>query len=510
MTLSINGSRMNVLKDILDNVSDSVIIIDASGKILLYNQQALRLHQAVSEKQLEAGELFSEIVREERKKVVTEVLKTVRRQKKPVKIFAEFKGPSGDNIFLEVNYVPVLGARKEIKYINVIAQDMTSRKSLERKVKQVTADVSNVLDQAHAFIFSVDSQGYVVDWNNHCAELTGYSKSEMLSQKVSHLLMSKENIPLLTELMDKILRNEAVASFEFPIQTKKCDELIIMLSATPRTNANGRVIGATLVGQDITELTAYRRSLENQVKNKTAALEQVLRKEKEVVEMKSRFVTIASHEFRSPLSSIDYAANFIKQNAGTIEKKILDEKVEVIEKHVSHMSHILEDVLNFSKNEKGGIKVVPAKICLDSFVRSAVDEVSCHFKNSHHICVSSNELGSWITDEKLLRNIVINLLTNAVKFSPGRDEVFLNVLDKGAFISIEVKDEGIGIPADELDKIFEPFIRGKAVDSIQGTGLGLSIVKKAVDLLQGTIEVESRPRRGSIFKVTLPRQIAFM
>ncbi|HEU5146371.1 MAG TPA: sensor histidine kinase, partial [Chryseosolibacter sp.] len=72
------------------------------------------------------------------------------------------------------------------------------------------------------------------------------------------------------------------------------------------------------------------------------------------------------------------------------------------------------------------------------------------------------------------------------------------------------KDEGIGIPADELDKIFEPFIRGKAVDSIQGTGLGLSIVKKAVDLLQGTIEVESRPRRGSIFKVTLPRQIAFM
>lgn len=501
---------MDVLKDILDNVSDSVIVIDALGKIVLYNQQASRLHESVSEKKLEIGESFTEIVRDERKKIVTEVLKTVRRQKKSVKIFAEFKGHSGDNIFLEVNYVPVLGSKKEVKYINVISQDITSRKIFEKKVKAVTADVKNVFEQAHAFIFSVDSQGYVVEWNNHCVQLTGYSKSEMLSQKVSHLLLTKEHVPLLTALMDKILRNEAVSNFEFPVQTKKCDELIIMLSATPRTNANGRVIGATLVGQDITELTAYRRSLENQVKNKTAALEQVLRKEKEVVEMKSRFVSIASHEFRSPLSSIDYAANFIKQNAGTIGKKKLNEKVEVIEKQVSHMSHILEDVLNFSKNERGAIKVVPAKICLSSFIRNAVEEVSCHFKNSHHICVSSNELGSWVTDEKLLRNIVINLLTNAVKFSPGRDEVFLNVLDKGAFISIEVKDEGIGIPTDELNKIFEPFIRGKAADSIQGTGLGLCIVKKAVELLQGSIQVESRPGKGSVFKVTVPRQMAFM
>ena len=122
---------MNVLKDILDNVSDSVIIIDPSGKILLYNQQALRLHPAVFEKQLKSGESFVEIVREERRKTVIEVLKSVKRQKKTIKIFAEFKGPSGDNIFLEVSYVPVLGSKKELRYINVISQDMTSRKSLE-------------------------------------------------------------------------------------------------------------------------------------------------------------------------------------------------------------------------------------------------------------------------------------------------------------------------------------------------------------------------------------------
>ena len=501
---------MNVLKDILDNVSDSVIIIDPSGKIVLFNQEASRIYTSVSVKGLDVGASFPDLVNEERKKVVAEVLRTLKRQKKPVKNFAEFKSPSGSNIFLEVNFFPVLGSKKELQYINIISHDITNRKLFEKKIREMTADVKNVMEQAQAFIFSVDSQGYVVEWNNHCAQLTGYPKNEMLSQKVPHLLMSKESAPLFADLMARILRKEAVSNFELPIQTKQCRELIIMLSATARTNSNGDVIGATLVGHDITELTAYRRSLENQVKHKTAALEQVLMKEKEVVEMRSRFVSIASHEFRSPLSSIDYAASFIKQNARTIGRKKLNEKVEVIEKHVSHMSHLLEDVLNFSSTEKHAINVVPAKICLGSFIRSAVEEVSCLFKNSHHICVSTNELGSLVTDEKLLRSIVINLLTNALKFSPGRDEIYLNVLDKGAFISMEVKDEGIGIPADELEKIFEPFVRGKAADSIQGTGLGLSIVKKAVELLQGTIHVDSRAGKGSVFKVSIPRQIAFM
>ena len=501
---------MDVLKDILDNLSDAIIVIDPAGEILLYNKEALRIQKSISDKPLETGESFLDLQNPERSGIISEVIKTLKRQKKTIKNFAEFKTVSTASVFLEMTFVPVLGRRKQLKYINIISHDITSRKIFEKKVRAVTADVSNLLKHAHAFILSVDTQGYIVDWNDHCARLTGYSRDQALSNKVSDLLVAEENADLFTELMGNILRDESVESFEFPIRTSKGSDMIIMLSATPRSNANGEVIGATLVGQDITELIAYRRSLEHQVRNKTAALEQVLQKEKEVVEMKSRFVSIASHEFRSPLSSIDFAANFIKQNAGTIGKKKLNEKVQVIEKHVTYMSHLLEDVLNYSKNETQSIRVIPTKICLDSFIRDAVKEVSCYCKDSHHICVSSNDLGSLLTDEKLLRNILINLLTNAVKFSPGRHEVSLNVLDKGAFVSIEVRDEGIGIPASEIDKIFEPFFRGEAADTIQGTGLGLSIVKKAVELLQGSIKVESRPGKGTVFKVTIPRQMAFM
>lgn len=133
----------------------------------------------------------------------------------------------------------------------------------------------------------------------------------------------------------------------------------------------------------------------------------------------------------------------------------------------------------------------------------------CNTKYSHHICVSSNRLGCLLTDEKLLRNILINILTNAVKFSPDKEEVSLNVLDHDEFITLEIRDDGIGIPDEELELIFEPFTRGRSVADIQGTGLGLSIVKKAVELLNGTIDVKSEVGSGSVFKVTIPRQKAF-
>ncbi len=496
---------MDVLKDILDNLTDSVITLDACGRILLFNNEALRVQRSITEKPFRIGEYFTDMVSDERKPIVADILKTLKRQRKPVKNFAEYITPLGSSVFLEINFIPVYGSRKELKYVNIISQDITSRKIFEKKARASAEHFNNILDNAHAFIFSVDSRGYIVDWNNHCAELTGYAKKEVLSCKVSDVLVKPKHISVFSDLMERLFMQESVGSCELPMQAKNGTEIIVMVSATRRLNANGQVVGATLVGQDITELTNYRRSLEKKVENQTAELAQVLKKEKEAVELKSRFVSIASHEFRSPLSSIDFAASFIKQNAATIGKKKLNEKVEVIEKHVSHMSHLLEDVLNYSRSESAKIKLIRSKIGLEDFVRDAVEEVMCLCKHSHHICVSTNKLGTLMTDEKLLRNVLINLLSNAVKFSPGKEEVSLNVLDEGQFVTIEVSDEGIGISPHELEMIFEPFVRGKSAEPIPGTGLGLSIVKKAVELLQGSIRVKSRPGKGSVFKVIIPR-----
>lgn len=498
---------MDVLKDILDNLNDSIIIIDGHGQVVLFNNEAVRIQKSVSEAPLVIGTHFTELLDEDHRQTVSGLIKTVKRQKKPIKNFAEYQTPFGSTVFLELNFVPVLGVKKELRYINIITQDITGRKLAERNSRATASDFRNLLEQAYAVVFSVDSRGYIVEWNQHCADITGFNKHEVLSRKFSDTLANGNCSSVFAGLMEKILINEPIGKIEFPLRKKDGGTATVMLSATPRTNANGQVIGATLVGQDITELAAYRESLEKLVENRTAALQKVLKKEKEAVEMKNRFVSIASHEFRTPLSSIDFAASFIKRNAATIGSKKLNEKVRVIEKHVSYMNHLLEDVLTFNKNEKGRIKLIPTTFSLDEFVSDAVEEVTRNTRHSHHICVSTNSLGCLLTDEKLLRNVLINLLTNAIKFSPGKEEISVNVLDHDSYITLEVRDEGIGIAEEDIEKIFEPFIRGKGAEAIQGTGLGLSIVKKAVELLNGTIQVESELGRGSVFTVTIPRQM---
>lgn len=501
------GMKTDGLKDILDNLTDAITIIDGAGRIVAYNQEALRIENVISGSALKAGRHITEGLDDKRRKSLAGILSKVKRQKKPLKDFAEYSNACGTRTFLEVTFVPVLGRKKEVKHVNIIAQDVTSRKVFEKKMKTVATDVNNMVEHAHAIIFSVDSRGYIVEWNRHCTQVTGFGKGEVLSRTFTDLVACPTQERRFQEMMALVMNNVPVSDHELFLQTKTGGDLVAIVSATPRTNSKGQVIGATVVGQDITELTTYRKSLEKMIKSKTEALEEVLKKEKHAVELKSRFVSIASHEFRSPLSSIDFAASFIRQNAATIGKKKLGEKVRLIEKHVTHMSHLLEDVLNFSRNENGTIKLFPSQIALETFIHDAVEEVTGSTRHSHHICVSTNCLGLLLTDEKVLRNILINLLTNAIKYSPGKDEVSLNVLDQDDVVTLEVVDEGMGIPEDEIETIFEPFVRGKGTAAIQGTGLGLSIVKKAVELLNGNIKVRSAPGKGSVFMVTIPRQM---
>jgi signal transduction histidine kinase len=233
-------------------------------------------------------------------------------------------------------------------------------------------------------------------------------------------------------------------------------------------------------------------------------LQRALKKEKEVVEMKSRFVSIASHEFRTPLSSIQFSADYIKKNKG-IDNGELSKRLENIEKQAQHMTQLLDDVLLYGKSEAGKIQLIISTISVRDFVNKIIEEVGHSTKNTHRIKVDFIRIPDQLTtDEKLLRNVLINLLTNAIKFSPGREMVYLEISGFDGQLLFSVRDDGIGIPEDEVDTMFEPFVRGKGVSSIQGSGLGLSIVKRAVDLLKGTLQAKSQAGSGTTFTVTLP------
>lgn len=352
---------------------------------------------------------------------------------------------------------------------------------------------------------ATDSRGYVINWNDHCSMITGYEKNEVYAKKLVDVVLHENDRAAFTDLIERALNKAAILNHEVKIITKNGKRLTFLMSATPQLTTTGQAVGVTFVGQDITELTEYRRTLEEKIEERTVELRLALQKEKEALEIKTRFVAIASHEFRTPLSSIQFAANFLKQYDHRIKKPDRDQKLDNIVVQVEYMTGLLDDVLTYGKSEAGKISLITANFNLQDFINKIIEEVGHSTKNTHKIQTEFHNTPAEIeTDGKLLRSVMSNLLTNAIKFSPGREKVHLTISGIENQVLIRIHDEGLGIPADELEKIFEPFLRGKGVDSIPGTGLGLSITKKAVELLGGTLRVKSVVNEGTTFTVLLP------
>ncbi|MEM6526509.1 MAG: HAMP domain-containing sensor histidine kinase, partial [Bacteroidota bacterium] len=189
----------------------------------------------------------------------------------------------------------------------------------------------------------------------------------------------------------------------------------------------------------------------------------------------------------------------------TSEKSRLEEKFDKITRQVKNMTYLLDDVLTIGKSQARAIKLSPNLIDIAKFCNDIFNELEAGSNDGHKILSSVIvESDTLYLDEKLLRNVLVNLLTNAVKFSPEADKIKVDVTVRLRVLSIIVQDWGNGIDQTDKDKLFEAFHRGSNVGTIEGTGLGLSIVKKAVEILGGRIELESQLNRGTTFKVSIP------
>jgi signal transduction histidine kinase len=241
------------------------------------------------------------------------------------------------------------------------------------------------------------------------------------------------------------------------------------------------------------------------VQERTRELNEALQKEKELVDLKTKFVAMASHEFRTPLSTISLATGFLRRYKDRIAGEEIDRKLDDIVRQIEHMNYLLEDVLTVGKTEAGKVNVNVQVIEVERFFEVLAREVYQSSEKTHRIRLSvACDHAVIATDPRMLRIIVVNLLTNAIKFSPGQPSVGLHVTDTNRTLRVQVSDAGIGIPDDDRESLFNSFHRGSNTLAIQGTGLGLSIVRKTVDLLGGSIHVESSVNQGTTFIIAIP------
>ena len=236
-------------------------------------------------------------------------------------------------------------------------------------------------------------------------------------------------------------------------------------------------------------------------------IELALIQEKQLNEMKSRFISTVSHEYRTPLTIILSSSYLLEKFFDFQNREEFVNSLGKVRTAVDSMTKMLDEVLLLGQNE-GGIQVKQAATNLITVCKDLVDEMSQVDKNYHKIIMESNkELVDIFTDPELFRKIIQNLLSNAIKYSPNNTEIKLELYDCDDRCTIIVTDLGIGIPQEEREHLFQPYHRFKNVGAISGNGLGLSIVKKYVDFLGGFIEVESEINKGSKFTVVLPKRV---
>jgi PAS domain S-box-containing protein len=255
---------------------------------------------------------------------------------------------------------------------------------------------------------------------------------------------------------------------------------------------------------DIHNERMMKEELEQLVRQRTIELEAALDREKQMNELKSRFVSMASHEFRTPLSIVLSSITLAEQYGAARQDPRIEKHLSRIKTSVANLTGILNDFLSLDKLEQGLVEVERDQLNLRTFVSEVVEDVETIRKEGQRIVVSHSGDPVVMLDQKKLRYILINLLSNAIKYSAEGTSVALVVSTTRTSVCFSIMDQGIGIPDDEQQFMFNKFFRARNTASVQGTGLGLTIVKRYVELMGGTVSFSSVQGQGTIFTITLP------
>lgn len=357
-------------------------------------------------------------------------------------------------------------------------------------------------------ILVINREG-IIELANPCVEkLFGYEADELIGQKVEVLIPNSfrgSHTSHRQSYFDKPKARPMGFGMDLFAIRKSGEEFPVEISLGYYSLDNVNLAVAFIT--DITERRKYRETLEAQVRERTLELTQMLEREKELNEIKSRFVSMASHEFRTPLSAILSSVSLIESYIKNEDEEKRIKHIERIKSSVKNLTDILNNFLSLDKLNQGKTEMSKELFDIKEFGMDIIEDVRGMLRPGQDIACHHSGESMTYQDRKILRNVMLNLLSNAIKYS-GEDqmiEVYCTVNSK--FVEIRVKDNGIGIPEEEQKNMFEKFFRAKNVVNHQGTGLGLNIVKRYVELMNGNITFKSKQNEGTEFIITYPNKL---
>ncbi len=444
-------------------------------------------------------------------------------------------------------YCDITLSRMELEdgfYVQTIIRDITERKKSEMIIKQSEELLKIALEASNDAIWDWNPIENQIVFSNRIKVMLGYNESEVNANYQFWIdSIHKDDLHFVNDPIQYVkLENLGSISYEYRMKDKSGNWLWVL--------SRGKVVHKNLDGQatrivgTLTDLTSriereeeikqLNYQLEERVIERTAQLESTLEelkyenderkrtqdelyrmkeeiqkayeKEKELNELKTRFVSMVSHEYRSPLTVIlssTYILDILYEKRMTEDFK---QNILKIQDSVKSMTKLLDDVLLIGGNKTDQSNVLITNIEIVHIAKQLLEEIKFINKTKHNyeLTTSSSKM-KMNSDENMLRYILINLLNNASKYSEDGTSIWLDIADEGENIVFKVVDKGIGIPEDDKKNLFQPFYRSKNVGAVSGTGLGLAIVKSHVNMLGGDIFVTSEESEGATFTVKLPK-----
>jgi PAS domain S-box-containing protein len=383
----------------------------------------------------------------------------------------------------------------------VLANDVTEQITAEQALRDSEEKFRTMLEAISQGVMLLDAQGNICQVNVYIETLFGYDRTELVG-KPAYSLVPDDMRDKFTELQAEFAQSARYMhlgeQFGLEVQHRSGRRIPTELTLTPAT-INGQPMIICLL-TDLTE----RKQLANQ-RLYVKALEVKLEKDRELLNLKERFISTVSHEFRTPLAVILSSVGILRRYHANLSAEKAAEKLEHIATQVRRMVQLLEDVLTISKGNAERIEFRPEPIDVQDICTSIAETIRQADNHQHPILVSvPAEIKTIRADRRLLEHILINLLTNATKYSPVGSHVRLRVSRRPTGIAFIVQDKGIGIPVQDQAHLFEPFHRAGNVSGLEGTGLGLAIVKQSVEEHGGTITFESIEGKGTTFTVLIP------
>lgn len=367
--------------------------------------------------------------------------------------------------------------------------EAAERRRIEAALRASESRLRLLIEQANDAIFVENEEDEILDVNTRACEMLGYSRAELLALKVPDLMP-----PEIRGVLGQVVKGELATGqvFETVDLHKDGTRIPLEISTQRIVGVSGNLVLA--IARDIT-----------QRKQAEAALRTALAKEKELSELRSRFISTTSHEFRTPLSTILAAAQLLEKHAAQISQAKRAVHLQHIQAAARQMADLLNDILTLARVDAGKGWCQPVPLDLPALCATVTEEVQISDHTGRQIRLSVQSAQDVAPmDEKLLRQILQNLLSNALKYSPPSGVVYFDLDMQDSRATFTIRDQGIGIPEDELAHVFDPFFRASNVLNTPGSGLGMAIVKNSVDLHGGTLTVESKLGVGTVVTVSIP------